>query len=1364
MKKRILSLILCLVMVLSLLPIQAVADEGSECAHCSHYHYGDYVCEDCRLCSDECSNSDCWYETHCKNCGGCYMKADNWCDECGWCQDCMDNEAHCKDCGRCFVGESKDDLCENCGLCSYHFDRGICSDCNLCDDCAGDEHCPYCPDDPNHLDGDEPCGACYDCARDLGFDCEVCGACFEDGAERCPVHPDGNHCDDTSCAGFVCEECGRCEREDGIEQCNTCTENRCTDCCEEKSIDAGCYTGELCADDPDFDDHFCPVCNQCYHEFAKCADCDHCENCCFDDDVTCAEGCTCDSKEPPTQAPHTHKFKPGVYEDRNQYDHAQKCLICKEIVVEAHKFTGAGKCEKCGWDNTQTLFFVTQPKNATKMVSLEGVPETDPSHPKKNTVTFSVTAVNQAGNPLNYQWYVVVTSKKNGKVLADYQLPDGGNADHVVISGAKTNKLTVSVPIEACLCSYEYYCQVISQDAEGYQKEIKSEHAALRTQHNYYSGLQIFDSNSNRYVSVVLDDGTVKGLYGQGSKYHNYTCDGASCGHNKLPEGTRHTFVFEEVLGRGSYMGQSAKYYFYVWKCSECGYKELRASSTKLDSTTFDYSITIVNTKGAYIQDSDDITRTTARQGEKMYATAPAKDAFGNAFKEWKVVDGPDGFTVSQYVDGGGVVPGCFYFIMPTGNIKLEAVYYTASETATAIKIVEGYGFGYRDIDGSLTMEVTDENKLYVKLTPDSLAPKMIVWDVLYYDGSTPQLIFMDESVSATSETKTTSKPVDSDDGVKIEAKAPGVVRLRATVQDSGGKVSDTITVKILPSPDMEETGHDKHNIVGGGTKVQPTCTKSGYTLHKCEFPGCEYQYRNDFVNPLGHEDTDGDGFCDRCQIKMTGTASGNMSMVGLTKINKVEVNVTAPVCGFTPATAATPTGDDKDLYSAPAIAWDPYVNETETFAGNESYTVLIKLEAKDGYGFKLNGIIDSNNTQFYINGNKATVVYRDAQEASISYTFPATESVHVHNYQWKSDADKHWRECFCGDKIDTAAHTPSDWITDTAATAITAGTKHKECTTCGYVTETGTIPATGMGHTHSFDGAWKSNADKHWKECSCGVKSDSAAHTPSDWIIDTAATATTDGTKHKACTTCGYVTETGTIPATGAGHTHSFDSAWKFDAANHWKECSCGTKSETAAHTESARIIDTAAGFGTTGAWHTECETCGMQMNSGTIDALKKIDTAEITVTAPVRRGKPEAAATKDSAEARYHVANTDWDPVVTNRFASGTKYTVKVTLEANDGYGFQLNGLLGIGNTDFFINGKKATVVSGDAQQVIITYQFPATGRASSGGSSGGTTTAQPVKSPGTGDAGIALYAAMGLLSLSGGAWVVGKKRKGK
>lgn len=66
----------------------------------------------------------------------------------------------------------------------------------------------------------------------------------------------------------------------------------------------------------------------------------------------------------------------------------------------------------------------------------------------------------------------------------------------------------------------------------------------------------------------------------------------------------------------------------------------------------------------------------------------------------------------------------------------------------------------------------------------------------------------------------------------------------------------------------------------------------------------------------------------------------------------------------------------------------------------------------------------------------------------------------------WKSDDTKHWKECTvvgCGAIIDNskAAHTAGDWITDTAATATAAGTKHKECTVCHRVLETAAIPMT---------------------------------------------------------------------------------------------------------------------------------------------------------------------------------------------------------------------------------------------------------------------------------------------------------------
>ena len=140
----------------------------------------------------------------------------------------------------------------------------------------------------------------------------------------------------------------------------------------------------------------------------------------------------------------------------------------------------------------------------------------------------------------------------------------------------------------------------------------------------------------------------------------------------------------------------------------------------------------------------------------------------------------------------------------------------------------------------------------------------------------------------------------------------------------------------------------------------------------------------------------------------------------------------------------------------------------------------------------------------------------------------------------WKSDNTDHWKECTvvgCGVIIEDskAAHTAGEWIIDTPATATTSGSKHKECTVCGYTMTTETIPATGGGeHTHSYGSDWKNDADNHWHECSCGDKADKAAH-DFKWVVDKEATATQKGSKHEECKVCGYKKAAVEIPATGS-------------------------------------------------------------------------------------------------------------------------------------------------------------------------------------------------------------------------------------
>ena len=250
--------------------------------------------------------------------------------------------------------------------------------------------------------------------------------------------------------------------------------------------------------------------------------------------------------------------------------------------------------------------------------------------------------------------------------------------------------------------------------------------------------------------------------------------------------------------------------------------------------------------------------------------------------------------------------------------------------------------------------------------------------------------------------------------------------------------------------------------------------------------------------------------------------------------------------------------------------------------------------------------------------------------EISTTETFTAagTQLGHAWASDWSKDTDNHWKECSrCHEKKDEAAHDyGSDNICDTcgydktvphthnltlvpakAPTCTEKGnTAYYTCDGCdkwfedatgaSEITDKTSVILAATGHSASD---WKSDNTDHWKECTvvgCGViiEGSKAAHTAGEWIIDTPATATTSGSKHKECTVCGYMMATETIPATGGGeHTHSYGSDWKYDADNHWHECSCGDKADKAAH-DFKWVVDKEATATQKGSKHEECKVCG--------------------------------------------------------------------------------------------------------------------------------------------------------------------------
>ena len=193
-------------------------------------------------------------------------------------------------------------------------------------------------------------------------------------------------------------------------------------------------------------------------------------------------------------------------------------------------------------------------------------------------------------------------------------------------------------------------------------------------------------------------------------------------------------------------------------------------------------------------------------------------------------------------------------------------------------------------------------------------------------------------------------------------------------------------------------------------------------------------------------------------------------------------------------------------------------------------YFLEVHIKSDEGYTFL--GLKEENVT---LDGTAGVAMFMQPNNAVYSFMLTPLGASHTHTYgtEWKSDAYKHWHECSCGAKSEEAAHTAGEWIIDTPATATTSGTKHKECTVCGYTMTTETIPATGGGeHTHNYSSDWKSDSINHWKECSCGDKDDVAAHS-FKWVVDKEATATKKGSKHEECKVCHDKKDAVEIPAT---------------------------------------------------------------------------------------------------------------------------------------------------------------------------------------------------------------------------------------
>jgi len=177
--------------------------------------------------------------------------------------------------------------------------------------------------------------------------------------------------------------------------------------------------------------------------------------------------------------------------------------------------------------------------------------------------------------------------------------------------------------------------------------------------------------------------------------------------------------------------------------------------------------------------------------------------------------------------------------------------------------------------------------------------------------------------------------------------------------------------------------------------------------------------------------------------------------------------------------------------------------------------------------------------------------------------------------------------------------------------------------------------------------------------------------HINSDWITDTCATCTEDGSKHIECTVCGEIIQTSAIESLG----HKYSEKWTVtkeatctELGSRYKECICGDKViekiEVTDHTH--KTITTVATPDANGKIAKKCSTCGDVKSSKTI---YRISSVSLSTTAYTYNGenKTPTVTVKDSKNNEL-VKDKDY----TVKYSSSSRksigsYSVKVTFKGN-------------------------------------------------------------------------------------------------
>ncbi len=1208
----------------------------NDCGVC----FGDtpYWCEECYKCAE------CMEDTHCSTCAKCYIGEDDQlcgechkgpccsitiCDSCGFCDDCANDDSdpmHCSLCNSCF---------------------GSVDEC-VDDDDTGVIHC---------VDCHTACEQCEECLL-AKESCEECGLC----KECCEINSEGGGCPDgETCVEsaewdeHICQGCDGwvTDKEDEDEFCETC--ELCKECCEGNS---DCSEG-MCAMDTDYADHFCEDCGLCFHDSDPCEDsCDQrCKDCCLD--AVRAMGCDHDDwcfsdsdfeehlKTEHSGAGHTHIASATWEADGTQHWHPCRYCDGEKLNAANHEFDAKGVCKVCGYISGSSIVISRQPRDVKCKTSIyddyNEEPENGLLYYENHPVTFSVMARSLKGDELTYQWY-----RKNNEIptAAPYKLPEDG-----YYKGVTTSTLKMPVSTQACQEDYSYFC-VIGRKGDA-SDTLKTAEAKLTATHAYshqQAGEIVYTDDGEKTPEYkvtwvdkngVTHNGVVGGV--RKSEGHKLPClfEAGSYEAHYMTTGTKerifpHKFAFDrsyDAVGGGKVD---------VLYCTVCDYPLFVKSHVhdygwNWDCTGFGsiYEYTF-NIGGSTKTVEQLLLESGYAHPEKC--KVPGCEEFimvPHSWGRWNVVKNPD-------TTGG------------EGGMEAECSVCEYKETKkidgdwtkdTAIVTVKN-GRATRMI-----VKPGDKIRLYPE---EKTGQKAIGWKVEYLREYNEYDIISGTGLPVhrqwnTGDAKTLFKLVTNGSalewGCTIPAfsamSAPGGGQFFFEPVYAGCDHSGGTTVLNAKAQVCDRKGYtgdtacaDCGQIISAGSDIYPPAN-AGHTgtLQPLYYYGTNNSATTDASHggkrynansgDCRHRAYEGDYRCSDCGGTVKGE-TGDFKHSGPFELRDVRA-ATCTEKGYSGNQYCTECDRIAQKgVSTPSlheIAGNyKLVNEVKPGCTTAGYSGDLQCTAGCGQIFRYGHVINKLSHD-WDGGKPAT----QGKSEGILYTCRRIDCGETRFV--KNPTAPGYTVTVIKGTASVAAGTPiTDKIEQNTVVTVTADAPEagkvfdKWVVLEGNVTladatkatTTFTMPGNDVkleatykdappSHTHSYGTEWKYDDTNHWHECQCGDKADIAAHSASEWIVDTAATETADGAKHKECTVCKKVLETATIPATGSTHTHSYGTEWKYDGTNHWHECECGDKADTAAHSFQW-VIDKAATKEATGIKHEECTVCGAKRSENTV------------------------------------------------------------------------------------------------------------------------------------------------------------------